>query len=448
MVRHLGGGFEIDLGGLLDERVNDVRLPARIELRADDCVDFIATRLRLCQRFDRQPSGGRVPNHRHVQIAVHRERERPRDRRGGHHQHVRMQPFGPQRRPLHDAEAVLLVDHDEPELLEADVTLYQRVRADDQVNAAGFDFRELLATRGRRRRSGQERDTKAGVLQEPRDVREMLVGEDFGRRHERHLKAVFHFDQRREEGDDGLPGADVALQQPVHRMRPLQVVDDFLQRLLLTGGQLERQHAAGRLPNPIVHAHGAGLRLGRGKAAPGDDPHLKEEGFFEDQPPLRRRREPIQLVERRIVWRKVCRQQGGVSGRQAEAQAQVVRQRLGQVGRQALQRVVHQPALHLARDRPAPLIHRDDAAGVDGLGVLLVEDFVLRVGQLQAAVSPHLERAVQHDVLPRFEHVAQVRLVEPGRTDGAACVADERLENLEAGTPGRSQAAAQDPAAD
>ena len=72
---------------------------------------------------------------------------------------------------------------------------------------------------------------------------EMLLGQDLGRRHERHLQAVLHRDERREQRDDGLAGADVALQQPVHRLRPLQVVDDLLERLLLPGGQPERQHA-------------------------------------------------------------------------------------------------------------------------------------------------------------------------------------------------------------
>ena len=73
---------------------------------------------------------------------------------------------------------------------------------------------------------------------------EMLLGEDLGRRHERDLQAVLHRDQRRQQRDDRLAGADVALQQPVHRLRPLQVVDDLLQRLLLPGGQPERQHRA------------------------------------------------------------------------------------------------------------------------------------------------------------------------------------------------------------
>ena len=82
----------------------------------------------------------------------------------------------------------------------------------------------------------------------------MLLGQDLGRRHERHLQSVLHRDERREQRDDGLAGADVALQQAVHRLRALQIVDDLLQRLPLPGRQPERQHAPGRLADPIVDA--------------------------------------------------------------------------------------------------------------------------------------------------------------------------------------------------
>ena len=41
-----------------------------------------------------------------------------------------MQPLRAQRRALQDAEAMLLVDHRQPELAERDVLLHQRVRAD------------------------------------------------------------------------------------------------------------------------------------------------------------------------------------------------------------------------------------------------------------------------------------------------------------------------------
>ena len=55
----------------------------------------------------------------HGEVAVDGERERPRDRRRRHVQHVRRAPLG-QRRPLLDAEAVLLVDDRDREVGELD----------------------------------------------------------------------------------------------------------------------------------------------------------------------------------------------------------------------------------------------------------------------------------------------------------------------------------------
>jgi hypothetical protein len=141
-----------------------------------------------------------------------------------------MQALRPQARALQDAEPVLLVDHHEPELSEPDVAFDQRVRADDQLDGPGFDFGELLAPRSRRRRAGEQRHAKPRRLQQPRDVEEVLLGQDLGRRHEGHLQAVLHRHERGEQRDDRLAGADVALQQPVHRLRTLQVVHDFLER--------------------------------------------------------------------------------------------------------------------------------------------------------------------------------------------------------------------------
>ena len=47
MVGHLGRRLQIDLLGLLDERIDDVRLAAGVELLANELVDLVAPRLRL-----------------------------------------------------------------------------------------------------------------------------------------------------------------------------------------------------------------------------------------------------------------------------------------------------------------------------------------------------------------------------------------------------------------
>ena len=448
VIGHLGGRLQVDLLGLFDQRIDHVGLTAQVQLLAHELMDVVATALRLRRGLDRLASRRRVANDRDVEIAVQGQRERARNRRRRHHQHVRPQALRPERRPLQHAEPMLLVDDHQTELLEPDVALDQRVGPDHEVQRARLDFRQLRLARGGAGGAGQQRDAKPRRLQQPRDVHEMLLRQDLGRRHERHLQAVLHRDQRRQQRDDRLARADVALQQPVHRMRALQVLDDLLERLSLPRRELERQHAAGRLADAIVDVDRMRFEFGRRASTSGQNAELKQERLFENQPPLRRRVEAVDQIDRRPVRRKMRREQCRASRRQVEPQPDGVRQRIGQLLRQPLERVVHQLALDLRGDAAGLLVDRYDPAGVHRLAIRVVENLVLRIRQLQTAGTAHLGEAEQDDLLPAREHVAQERLVEPRHANRAAGVGDQRLENLEAGTPGRSQTAARDAAHD
>ncbi len=90
VVGHLSGRPEIDLGRFLDERIDDVGLPAGVELLAHELVDLVAPRFGLGDRLDRLSARRHLAHHRHVEIAVGRQRQRARNRRGRHHQDVRM----------------------------------------------------------------------------------------------------------------------------------------------------------------------------------------------------------------------------------------------------------------------------------------------------------------------------------------------------------------------
>ena len=72
------------------------------------------------------------------EVAVHRERERPRDRRGRHVQDVRA-PSLRERGALLDAEAVLLVDDGDGEVGELDVALDEGMRADRDADVPRGD---------------------------------------------------------------------------------------------------------------------------------------------------------------------------------------------------------------------------------------------------------------------------------------------------------------------
>ena len=156
-----------------------------------------------------------------------------------------MQPLRPQRGALQHAEAMLLVDHDQAERVEVDRPLHERVRADDQMDVAGRQPRQQHRAGAAPAvvpvsSSTRKRDFSSSL----REAQEMLLRQNLGRRHERHLQAVLHRDERRQQRHDRLARADVALQQPVHRLRPLHVVDDLLQRAALPFGQPERQDLA------------------------------------------------------------------------------------------------------------------------------------------------------------------------------------------------------------
>ena len=58
---------------------------------------------------------------------------------------------------------------------------------------------------------------------------------------------------RGEDGNNRFARAHVALQQAIHRMRPLHVVADVLERLPLPAREVERKHGAQRFPNAVVH---------------------------------------------------------------------------------------------------------------------------------------------------------------------------------------------------
>ena len=69
----------------------------------------------------------------------------------------------------------------------------------------------------------------------------MLLGQNLRRRHERRLIARFDREQNGGDGDDGFPGANITLQQPVHWMLRCQVLPDFLDHFFLRSGQFEGQ---------------------------------------------------------------------------------------------------------------------------------------------------------------------------------------------------------------
>ena len=115
------------------------------------------------------------------------------------------------------AEALLLVDDEQPEILEGHVFREQAVRPDDDIHFALFELfeRGFLLCFGAKARQHVDVDRVGGEALAKRLV--MLSGEDGGRHEEGDLLAVLSGLEGGTDGDFGFPEADVAADEPVHR---------------------------------------------------------------------------------------------------------------------------------------------------------------------------------------------------------------------------------------
>ena len=149
--------------------------------------------------------------------------QRPRDRRGGHRQHVHGGAHRLEALLVLHAEPLLLVDHDQPEVADRDRLAEQPVRSDHDVDRAVGEpllHRERLLAGAKAR---QHLDVHR-VARHALAKRVVVLAREHRRRHEHgDLPAIRDRLERRAHRDLGLAVADVAAQQPVHRARALHV---------------------------------------------------------------------------------------------------------------------------------------------------------------------------------------------------------------------------------
>ncbi len=218
--------FRFRLGGsraaclrLLDQRADDVGLAAVVEVSLQPRVGLGAPILGDPGRDHRLALRRRQRELADIEVAVHSECERARDRRRRQVQDVRAAAFD-ERAPLRDAEAMLLVHDGDGEVVEVDLRLDQRVRADDDLGVSGRDHLPRGRVLLRPQRARQQADPDAERRAELVDGEEVLLGERLRRCHQRALASELDRAQQRVEGDDRLARADLPLQQPLHRRRP------------------------------------------------------------------------------------------------------------------------------------------------------------------------------------------------------------------------------------
>ena len=138
---------------------------------------------------------------------------------------------------------MLLVDDHQAELVEFNRLLNERVRADHQLRVALRDVVARLLLAADFLRAGEQNDAIAGGFEDVARRKIMLRGKNLGRRHQRDLVAVLYRDDSGLQRDDGLAGADIALQQAAHGRGLGHVVGNLLQHALLRGGGMKRQDA-------------------------------------------------------------------------------------------------------------------------------------------------------------------------------------------------------------
>src|SRR5262249_46816977 len=147
-------------GSAFNHRVDHVGLPSRLDLLARKVPDLRGTLVGDFAGGDGSSARRKLVEHAGIEIAIKRERQGAGDRSGGHDQRVRLGlTFFHEPEALHHAETVLLVHDDQAKVVELNLFLDQRVRADHQIYIALGDMSAGAAFAFVVERAGQQQYT-------------------------------------------------------------------------------------------------------------------------------------------------------------------------------------------------------------------------------------------------------------------------------------------------
>ena len=148
-----------------------------------------------------------------------------------------------------DPEALLLVDDEETEVFEPDVAGQQAVGSDHAIDLAVAQTLLNHLGLARREESRQHLDTDRVAGEPVGEGVAVLCGEQRGRREDSDLLAALDGFERGADRDLGLAESDVAADEAVHRVGPLHVGFDVVDRRGLVGG-LDVREGLFHLPLP------------------------------------------------------------------------------------------------------------------------------------------------------------------------------------------------------
>ena len=203
-LRHCRGGLEIDLLRFFDHRIDDVHLPSGSALFGNKRINGAAILTAADGRAHCLPARRFLFDDRDIEVAIQRERQRPRNWRRRQQQDVGRLSLLDQRSPLFDAKAMLFVDYDESQQVEPCLFLKQGVRPHDDAGHAGGNPIPNGRLFGCREAADEQFGHDAERCKESRQRRGMLLGEQLSGRHEHGLAVVLHCEKHRKERHDGL----------------------------------------------------------------------------------------------------------------------------------------------------------------------------------------------------------------------------------------------------
>ncbi len=136
---------------------------------------------------------------------------------------------------------MLLIDDHQGQPRESNFSGQERMRSDGDGGFSGCYLLQGGPSFDRGHSPHKEDDFDTHCRYEILDVCHMLVSQDFRGRHNCHLKTFRYGHQGGEQSDDGLPGTNLTVQKPIHRVGLFHVGDDLFERSMLCVGQIEWQ---------------------------------------------------------------------------------------------------------------------------------------------------------------------------------------------------------------
>ena len=198
--------------------MQEINLALPLELAIDRVADD-ALVVTADHRLDRQAIERRRLDRGHVFHADQRQIKRARNRRGGKREDIDELEELLEFLLVQNAEALLLVDHHQAEILENHVAGDQPMRADDDIDAAVAQQLENLALLRVRAEAAEHFDPHRIIEHALAERFEVLLREHRRRREDRDLFSFHHRFERGANRDFGFAEADVAADQPIHRAR-------------------------------------------------------------------------------------------------------------------------------------------------------------------------------------------------------------------------------------